>query len=716
MEARPLMLIAFRASVPRTESAMTDTFPRQNARTRGFSLGLPRGLAIAPDGSRVAFLRSSAGDDPVSALWVYDVAEDAERVVFDPRTAGEAEGELIGEERDRRERAGEHQTGVVAYATDQALTRAAFLLGDQLHLADLTGKNAPMALPTAGPAFDPRPNHEASHVAYLTGGALHSVDVASGADTVLASDDDPDVRWGMAEFIAAEEMARSRGYWWAPDGRSLLATKVDENALPTWYIGSPVDPRVPPRAIRYAQAGTVNAIVTLHVLGLDGSRVDVDWDREEFEYLVAASWASIAPPLAMVQSRDQRRIQVLAIDPDSGSTQVVWQDSDDVWVEGTPGAPGWAPEGSLVVAAHRDDTRRLLVGGAPVTPPGLQVVSLVDPGAVISFLGTQDPQQVHAWQVVPGDDPVRLSADPGIHSLAVSGDLFVLTSETMASPLPVSTLHSAGAPVHTFGAFPDTPLIKTSPTFFAAGSRALRTAVLTPGSVEPWGSLPVLLDPYAGPHFSRVVSTQRAHLMSQWFADQGFAVVVVDGRGTPNRGIAWEQSVYGDYFDAALEDQIEALRSAAERFPFMDLSKVAIRGWSYGGGLVLAAMLRRPDVFKAGISGAPVTDMRYYDTYYTERYLGHPSSNPDAYEGADLVKDAAGLQGELMILHGVADDNVYFAHSLRMSRALLEAGKRHTMLPLSGITHRTVDELAAENMLLIQVEFLRRALGIASAE
>jgi dipeptidyl-peptidase 4 len=203
------------------------------------------------------------------------------------------------------------------------------------------------------------------------------------------------------------------------------------------------------------------------------------------------------------------------------------------------------------------------------------------------------------------------------------------------------------------------------------------------------------------------------HLESQWFADQGFAVLVADGRGTPSRGVAWDQAVSRNLIDLALEDQVEALQAAAERFGFLDLDRVAIKGWSYGGYLTLAALLRRPDVFRAGIAGAPCTDMRLYDTHYTERYLGMPQDDSDAYANADLIPNAPNLRGELMIIHGIADDNVYVAHSLRMSKALMESGRRHSMIPLSGITHRPTDERAAENMLRIEVDFLKRALGVA---
>jgi dipeptidyl-peptidase-4 len=266
--------------------------------------------------------------------------------------------------------------------------------------------------------------------------------------------------------------------------------------------------------------------------------------------------------------------------------------------------------------------------------------------------------------------------------------------------------------LHTFSSVAEASVLEARPRFASLGSRELRSAVLTPGGKEPDRPLPVLLDPYGGPLFARVGRTQRLMLESQWFADQGFVVLVADGRGTPFRGIAWEQSVYRNFIDPALEDQVEALHEAADLYGFLDLSKVAIRGWSYGGYLTIAALLRRPDVFHAGIAGAPTSDMRYYDTHYTERYLGTPSTDPEAYERANLLNDAANLRGKLLIIHGIADDNVYVAHSLRISKALMEAGRRHSMIPLSGRTHRPVDEVSAENMLLIEVEFLREALGI----
>ncbi|GAA3233492.1 hypothetical protein GCM10020216_053750 [Nonomuraea helvata] len=246
-----------------------------------------------------------------------------------------------------------------------------------------------------------------------------------------------------------------------------------------------------------------------------------------------------------------------------------------------------------------------------------------------------------------------------------------------------------------------------------SGRRELATAVVLPSWHEQGSRrLPVLMDPYGGPHGQRVLNRRGAFLESQWFAEQGFAVIVADGRGTPGRGPEFERAVLNDLATPALEDQIDALQGVAEQYPDdLDLTRVAIRGWSFGGFLAALAVLRRPDVFHAAVAGAPVTDWRLYDTCYTERYLGHPDEQPEVYEKSSLFADAAKLERPLLLIHGLADDNVVAAHTLRLSSALLAAGRQHSVLPLSGVTHMTPQEVVAENLLLLQVDFLKKSLG-----
>ena len=229
-----------------------------------------------------------------------------------------------------------------------------------------------------------------------------------------------------------------------------------------------------------------------------------------------------------------------------------------------------------------------------------------------------------------------------------------------------------------------------------------------PGS----GRLPVLMYPYGGPHGQMTVAASRSYLESQWLADQGFVVVTADGRGTPGRGSAWDRAVRDELVATTLADQVEALEAVAAAYPDdVDMARVGITGWSYGGYLAAYAVLARPDVFSAAVAGAPVTEQRLYDTFYTERYLGHPDEQPDVYDRNSLLTIADRLERPLMLVHGLVDDNVVVAHTLLLSAALLAAGKPHTVLPLTGVTHMTSQEVVAENLKLLQVDFLRTHLA-----
>jgi dipeptidyl-peptidase-4 len=688
-----------------------DSFPRQKARTRGFTLGAPRSFRVAADGSRVAFVRTRTGDDPVGCLWVLDLASGEERLVLDPTAAGDEEL-LTQEERDRRERMREQLTGVTTYDADPGLTVATSVVGGRVHVADLVTGGIRTLEGSADDAFDARPDPTGRRVAYVADGALHVQDLGGGPARALASDDHPDVQWGLAEFAASEELERHRGYWWSPDGEAIAAARVDERNVLTWHIGSPVDPSSAPRAIRYPRAGTANADVSLWVLGLDGTRTEVPWDREAFPYLVNVTWNDRCPLTLLVLSRDQRRWQVLEADPGSGATTVAFEDEDERWLTIVTGVPDRVADGRLLFVQASEDTRRLTLDGEPITPPGLEVEAVLDVGDDVLFAAQDDPTELHVWRGAGGEAPVRLTDDRGVHLAARAANVTVLVSELLARPYRRVRVLRDGAEVAEVRSFAEEPLLEAKPMFAVVGGRELRVALLTPKGAEPDAPLPVLLDPYGGPHFARVVHAHRSHLESQWLADQGFAVLVADGRGTPGRGLAWEQAVYRDFAGPVLEDQVDALTATAERYPFLDLGKVAIRGWSFGGYLAALAVLRRPDVFHAAVAGAPVTDQSMYDTAYTERYLGMPQDEPEVYRRNSLLEDAPGLRRPLLLIHGLADDNVYVAHTLALSRRLTEAGRLHAVVPLSGVTHMTTQEAVAENLLLLQVRFLRQALGL----
>ena len=577
-----------------------DTFPRQQARTRRYTLGRPRTFTVAEDGSRVAFLRSRASDDPVGCLWVFDVSSSTERVVFDP--VGSGEEHLSAEERDRRERRRESLTGVTDYATDRAGSIAAFAMDAGLHVADLVNGGARRVDIGADDPFDPRPDPTGRHIAYVAGGALRVVGTDGADDHELASDPDPDVSWGLAEFVAAEEMERLRGYWWSPEGDRLAVARVDERPVDIWHIAAPIDPGSPSRPVRYPGAGTDNAVVTLAIVDLAGRRVDVEWDRDAFPYLVNVDWNAHGPLTVLVESRDQRTMQILRVDPDTGANALVREDHDDRWLDITVGVPAWLPDGRLVRTVDVDDTKRLTFDDEPVTPVGLQVAQVLDVGEGVVFRANEDPTETHVWRVDVAGTLTPLTDEPGVHTAVVGSNVTVLTSATMTG-LPSSRVLVDGASVGVIASTTETPVLFTAPTFFVGGARELRMALFTPGSAEPDGPLPVLLDPYGGPHFAVVQKVLTPAARVAVVRRPGVRGARDRRAGNPgSRSGLGARGVPGPRRIPCWRTRSTALHAAAEAHPFIDLDRVAIRGWSFGGFLAAMAVLRRPDVFHAAVS------------------------------------------------------------------------------------------------------------------
>ncbi|MFG2885620.1 prolyl oligopeptidase family serine peptidase [Streptomyces sp. NPDC048297] len=699
-----------------------DSFPRRHARTQRFTLGAPRAFTIAPDGSRVAFLRSGSGTDRANSLWILDPQDGAERLAADPGALLHGASEqLSAEERARRERSREGGAGIVGYATDTAVELASFALSGRLFTAELRAGTA-RELRVPGPVIDPRPAPDGRHIAYVAQGALRVVGAEGEGDRALLEPEEEQVGYGLAEFVAAEEMGRSRGFWWSPDSDRLLVARVDDTPVQRWWISDPARPEREPHHVAYPAVGTPNADVRLFVAGLDGTRTEVLWDRTRYPYLARVHWSAAGAPLLLVQARDQRSQLFLAVDPDTGTTRMVHADEDPTWLELFPGVPCWSPSGQLVRVADEGGARVLAVGERPLTGPQLHIRSVLDVSAddvlVTASAGeaAEAPEtgEIHVYRVNElGLE--RVSQERGVHAAVRSGNVTVLVSATLDSPGAHVQVLRDGKRTATVTSYAEHPGMSPRVTLTEGGARRIPCAVLMPQDYHGDTPLPVLLDPYGGPHGQRVVAAHNAHLTSQWFADQGFAVIVADGRGTPGRSPEWEKSIRDDKADIVVQDQVDALHALAERFP-LDLDRVAVRGWSFGGYLAALAVLRRPDVFHAAVVGAPVTDLRLYDTHYEERYSGLLDEQPEVYRRNSVIDDAglvdpAEQHRPMMIIHGLADDNVVVAHSLRLSSALLAAGRPHEVLPLSGVTHMTPQEEVAENLLRLQLDFLRRSLG-----
>ncbi|MFF7246931.1 prolyl oligopeptidase family serine peptidase [Embleya sp. NPDC008237] len=675
----------------------TIELPRQFVRTRRFSAGVPTAFTVSPDGTSVLFLRSRSGDDPVGCLWHLDLDSATERLVVDPTALPGSAG----------------ASGITGYAVDDAAGLAAFALPGGLWVVEVASGRT-RRLPVEGPVLDPRPDPTGRRVGYLADGALRVIDVAGTNDRTLAEPDGAHVRFGVAEYAATASIGRSRGYWWAPDSARLLVARVDESEVPIWHVSDPTRPASPPRTVRYPVAGGANARVTLRVVTLAGDHTQVSWDPREFEYLTAADWDSHGP-FAAVQSRDQRTVRTLAVDPTTGRTRPLAEQHDPHWVHLLPGTPVRTGSGALVAHSDADGTRRLTLDGVPITPPGLHVREVfgVD-GDDVLFGASAEPTEAQLWTWRPGTEPRRLDTEPGVHSAVRRAGTLIHTARTPDRPGARTAALRPGRPAVPVRSSAHDPVLRLYATRFTTTERNLHTQLLLPSWYRRGAPpLPVLVDPYAGPALQRVTAQQGPMaFVSQWFAEQGFAVLITDGRGTPGRGPAWEREVAGDILGPVLADQVAALAEVLSARPELDATRVAVRGWSFGAMPAMAAVLRRPDVFHAAIAGAGVSDQRLYDTHWRERFLGRPDEYPERYAACSPLAEAAQLSRPLLLVHGLADDNVFPANTLRLSAELLAAGRPHEVLLLPDTGHAPSDENLFEKLLLHQLDFLRRHLGI----
>ncbi len=701
-------------------SKVTDTFPRQFARTQRLSLGEPRNIAVSPDGLRVVYCRSLGGSDAVNSLYVLDVATSVETCVADMvalhtnnKSAGDSHLDTAAEQA-RRERAREGASGIVGFSCDQQVLNAAYCVAGKLFVTNLVTAHT-QQINTSEAVFDPRISPNGKHIAYVRDGKLCVCDL-TGTETIVATESQPnaEVTWGQAEFVAGEEIGRQRGFWWSPDSASLAACRVDNSPVAMTWIGDPANPETQPRQHRYPFAGTNNAQVSLHIFTLDpvaaqAIRIDVQWKQSQYEYLTTVQWTNNGLILTL-QNREQTKLEVCAVDTSNGALSTMRTESDEHWIDLVAGSPTLLEDGRLAMCCERNGVRALTVDDHLVTNSDTQVRNIIATTSTAIYFGANpiaDPTVLHVMRCLLSDLTVSsLTNEPGMHTASVGGDTIVIRSATLNDKRTVTRVNSA----HEITNNAEISLVTPNVTLHRVGANNIATAIVMPHNHD--GSpLPILFDPYGGPHAQRVVSASGAYFASQWFANQGFCVVIADGRGTPGRGTQWERDVHHDLATKVLDDQIAVLHELPKLVPCADTTRVGIRGWSFGGYLAALAVLRAPEMFHAAVAGAPVTQWDLYDTHYTERYMGNPKTNPEDYESTSLVAHAHLLERPLLLIHGLADDNVLAAHTLQFSTALLHHGKVHELLALSGVTHMTPQEVVAENLLLHQLQFLQRHLA-----
>jgi dipeptidyl-peptidase-4 len=649
-------------------------FPELADRTALFSRGAPHAVTVSGDGGRVVFLRSGGPEDDVACLWTLALTTATETLIADPAQLLEKAPEPLA-------------GGITGYAADAAARVAAFGYAGRLFRADLvTGEVVEVA--TVSPVSDPRPDPTGHRIAYTardarTGTVALRVVQPDGTDLLLAGENEPGVWWGAAEPATVRAFGRNRGYWWSPDGTVLLAARAG-----TAHRG----------AGEPARTG-------LHLLDLDGGWVDVHWDRETYPYLLDVRWAD-GGPLITVLRRGQQHGLVLSVDPRTGETQVHAELADARWVEPVAGTPRHLPDGRVLVGgelAHDGyDARCLFADGSLLTPPGLYVRRVV---GVLPRLGApaggpdliveaseDEPGEQHVFRIRtslgnPAAEATRLTAEAGWHRAAVGGDVLVVGSRTLEcdgvrwtvwrGDLPVATLRSVAAPA------PGTP----RPALLRVTDRRLPAGVLYPGDHVAGRRLPVLLDVGAGPGAQHVVADRTRWLARQWWAEAGFAVVSVDGRGTPGSAPSFEKVVYRRLAEIAVADQVDALQALVGKHPDLDLSRVAVRGQGLGGWLAVLAALARPDVVGCAVARTAVVDWRLLPPPVAERYLGPPDDGRlggDVYARHDLsAVSPPGPDGPpVLLVHGLADETVPPEHAWRLSTALLATGHPHAVLPV----------------------------------
>ncbi|MCX4528649.1 MULTISPECIES: prolyl oligopeptidase family serine peptidase [unclassified Streptomyces] len=690
-----------------------DDFLRLSASTARFTYGAPRAFSFGDDGRLLWFLRSTGPTDAFDGLWVLDTATGTETRLADPRELCPEPGTLPVAERRLRERIRLVAAGIGSYALSGDGRTAVFALYGLLYAVTCDGSGRPVGepkeIPAAGPVFDPRPDADGGRVAYVSADALYT---APGG---RVSPDDG-ARWGVAEFAAAEELGRSRGHWWSPDGTALLAARVDESALQRRHFADPAHPELPAEDFAYPEAGGPNAEVQLWVLGPGERRIRLDWDAVSHPYVSDVSWEPAGEILLTVQDRLQRSVLLLSADPDTGRTRELSRTTHPQWVDPLPGTPARLPDGRMLTSADTPGgaARALAVDGEPRTGNGIQVrrVAGVHRGGLLVEAGQGDPAEQQVLLLDPGTGALTPVADgPGVHSVsACAGELLLLTSadaDGIRRALRAPDGRQRPAPADLSEPLP----YRVVPVLERVTEHGIPTALVLPRGHVPGQRLPVLVDGYGGPGFQDVCAEPRRWQARQWWADQGFAVVTVDNRGTPYVSPAFTHAMYRGFSEVTLEDQVAALHALAARHPDMDLGRVGIRGWSYGGYLSALAVLRRPDVFHAAAAGAAPTDFRQYDTAYTERYLGLPQDHPEVYERDSLVPDAPRLTRPLLLVTGLADDNVHPSHTLRLSQALTDAGRPHQLLALPGVTHMTPGG-TREKLMALELEFFRRELAL----
>jgi dipeptidyl-peptidase-4 len=717
---------------PAKDAPLDITYLRDHAETRGFMLGRPDAIKPTPDGKAVLFLRSQPRQ-PKLRLYEFDLATGKTRELLTPEQVLKgAEEKLSPEEKARRERMRVSVGGFTGFQLSEDGSQILLSLSGKLYVVQRASGAIHELQNSPGTILDPKFSPDGKSVSFVRDNDLFVYDLATQKERRLTTGGTEEVSHGLAEFVAQEEMFRYTGYWWSPDSQFIAYEEADARGVEIWYVADPIHPGQKPLPSFYPRPGKANVKTRLGVLPVKSDKdgpaktVWVQWDSKKYPYLAAVRWPKGGPLLLLVQTRDQTEMVLLQADTPTGKTTPLLREQDAAWVDLRGLELHWLEDGSgflwmterdggpqLELRSTKGRFRRVLVP----SQAGFQGLVDVDwKGGSLVYNASTDPTQSRLYRVsvIEGSEPVVLTSKPGVYSAVFSKDhsIYVYTSRPLGE-MPRSTVHRADGKL--VGELPsvaeDPPFVPNVKLLKVGKGQGFYAAVVRPRNFEKAKHYPVIVDVYGGPGHVHVQAMMKRWLLDQWLADQGFIVVALDGRGTPGRGRGWERAISKRFGTVPLEDQVEGLQALGKKCPEMDLERVGIDGWSFGGYMSALAVLRRPDVFKAAVAGAPVVDWLDYDTHYTERYLGIPPKDDAAYKDASLLTYAPTLKRPLLLVHGTADDNVYFRHSLKLVDALFRAGKDFEILPLSGLTHMVPDAVVTQRLWGRIVDHFRKNLG-----
>ncbi len=710
----------------RSEARPIDTaFIEQYAATNRFSLGTPRSAKPLPGGRGVLFLRSGPRSF-VQDLWLYDIAAGEERLVLsaDQILAG-GEEVLTAEEKARRERMRLTSRGIASFGLSDDGSKALVPLSGRLFVVDTQTWKSRELKSEAGFPIDPRFSPDGKKVACVRDGDLYVIDVETGGELQLTTDATEHITNGLAEFVAQEEMDRREGYWWSPDSTKIVYQQTDTSGLETFHIADPMDPSKEPQAWPYPRAGKANAKVRLGIIPASGgSTVWVDSDVKRFEYLARVAWQPCGPLTVVLQNREQTESCILSVLHDRGAGTLLRVERDEAWTNLYEQLPAWycnsspnrlSDEAAYLWVTESDGMPFLLECQRNPNLPTRQVTNAID--GLRSFIAidrrllesyvtaSPDPRERHVWRVpieTNAGPPAQLTSEPGLHDAVFAKDFStgVITSNLKSGERLWRIIARDGKELGRLRSVAEEPPFEPNVEWTEVDANGVKiyASVVRPRAFDRGRKYPVIASVYAGPGSQTVTFNRNSYLLNQWFADLGFIVVSIDGRGTPNRGRDWERAIKGDLIGVALRDQVAGLRALGAKYPEMDLERVGVYGWSFGGYFSAMAAMRRPEVYKAAVAGAPVCDWLDYDTHYTERYMGLPDVNAGKYRDASVLTYCKDLSVPLLIIHGTSDDNVYFMHSLKMTDALFKAGKHYEFIALPGLTHMVPDPVVMRSL------------------